>query len=78
MSVIVALFLVGASTTVLWKNVFPVGSVFLLKKHLPKQEKNCQKISQDGWLRRVMNLIYERTGVKYHEIHIYRLLHRLV
>ena len=24
----------------------------------------------------VMNLIYERTGVKYHEVHIYRLLHR--
>ena len=24
----------------------------------------------------VMNLIYERTGVKYHEVHIYRLLHK--
>ena len=24
----------------------------------------------------VMNLIYERTGVKDHEVHIYRLLHR--
>ena len=23
-----------------------------------------------------MNLIYERTGVKYHEVHIYRLLHK--
>jgi transposase len=25
----------------------------------------------------VMNLIYERTGVKYHEVQIYRLLHKL-
>jgi transposase len=24
----------------------------------------------------VMNFIYERTGVKYHEVHICRLLHR--
>ena len=30
-----------------------------------------------GWMaKEVMNLIYERTGVKYHEVHIYRLLHR--
>jgi transposase len=33
--------------------------------------------SQSGWMaKEVMNLIYERTGVKYHEVHIYRLLHR--
>jgi transposase len=33
--------------------------------------------SQSGWIvKEVMNLIYERTGVKYHEVHIYRLLHR--
>ena len=32
----------------------------------------------DGWMaKEVMNLIYnERTGVKYHEVHIYRLLHK--
>jgi len=30
--------------------------------------------SQSGWMaKEVMNLIYERTGVKYHEVHIYRL-----
>jgi transposase len=23
-----------------------------------------------------MNIIYERTGVRYHEVHIYRLLHK--
>lgn len=33
--------------------------------------------SQSGWMaKEVMNLIYKRTGVKYHEVHIYRLLHR--
>ena len=30
-----------------------------------------------GWrAKEVMNLIYERTGVRYHEVHIYRLLHK--
>ena len=33
--------------------------------------------NQSGWMaKEVMNLIYKRTGVKYHEVHIYRLLHR--
>ena len=33
--------------------------------------------NQSGWMaKEVMNLIYERTGVKYHEVHIYRLLHK--
>jgi putative transposase len=33
--------------------------------------------NQSGWTaKEVMNLIYERTGVKYHEVHIYRLLHK--
>ena len=30
-----------------------------------------------GWdFRQVMDLIYRKTGVRYHEIHIYRLLHK--
>ena len=31
-----------------------------------------------GWdfLRQVMDLIYRKTGVRYHEVHIYRLLHK--
>jgi transposase len=30
--------------------------------------------NQSGWMaKEVMNLIYERTGVKYREVHIYRL-----
>ena len=30
-----------------------------------------------GWrAKEVMNIIYERTGVRYHEVHVYRLLHK--
>jgi transposase len=30
-----------------------------------------------GWrAKEVMNIIYEKTGVRYHEVHIYRLLHK--
>lgn len=33
--------------------------------------------NHSGWMaKEVMNLIYKRTGVKYHEVHIYRLLHK--
>lgn len=33
--------------------------------------------NKSGWMaKEVMDLIYERTGIKYHEVHIYRLLHR--
>ena len=34
--------------------------------------------SKTGWdfLRQVMDLIYRKTGVRYHEVHIYRLLHK--
>ncbi len=33
--------------------------------------------SNTGWdFRHVMDLIHKRTGIKYHEVHIYRLLHK--
>ena len=33
--------------------------------------------SNTGWdFRQVMDLIYRKTGVRYHEVHIYRLLHK--
>ena len=33
--------------------------------------------SNAGWdFRQVMDLIYKKTGVRYHEVHIYRLLHK--
>ncbi len=45
-------------------------------------EKMMLKIKQkvientSGWeAKQVMNLIYEKTGVRYHEVHVYRLLH---
>jgi putative transposase len=33
--------------------------------------------SNSGWdFRQLMDLIYKKTGVRYHEVHIYRLLHK--
>ena len=33
--------------------------------------------NNNGWdFRQVMDLIYNKTGVRYHEVHIYRLLHK--
>ena len=33
--------------------------------------------SNTGWdFRQVMDLIYKKSGVRYHEVHIYRLLHK--
>ena len=33
--------------------------------------------SNTGWdFRQVMDIIKKRTGIKYHEVHIYRLLHK--
>ena len=30
-----------------------------------------------GWkAKQIMNIIYKRTGIRYHEVHIYRLLHK--
>ena len=46
------------------------------------QEK-ISKIRKDlsenpsGWkAKEIMNIIYERTGIRYHEVHIYRILHK--
>ena len=33
--------------------------------------------SQSGWeAKQVMNVIYQKTGVRYHEVHVYRLMHK--
>ncbi|MGB8032261.1 MAG: winged helix-turn-helix domain-containing protein [Nitrososphaeraceae archaeon] len=30
-----------------------------------------------GWkVKQIMNIIHEKTGVRYHEVHVYRLLHK--
>lgn len=39
--------------------------------------KNKLEENKSGWsAKQVMNLIYERSGVLYHEVHVYRLLHK--
>ncbi len=39
--------------------------------------KNELADNNTGWdFRQVMDLIYKKTGVRYHEVHIYRLLHK--
>jgi putative transposase len=39
-----------------------------------------QEISENssGWhqVKQVMDIIYKKTGIRYHEVHIYRLLHK--
>ena len=33
--------------------------------------------NQSGWqAKQVMDMIYQKTGVRYHEVHVYRLLHK--
>ena len=33
--------------------------------------------NQSGWrAKEIMDIIYKRTGVRYHEVHVYRLLHK--
>jgi transposase len=47
----------------------PVEKLLEVRKELSE--------NPSGWkVKQVMNIIYERTGVRYHEVHVYRLLHR--
>jgi transposase len=33
--------------------------------------------NSSGWkAKEIMNIIYQRTGIRYHEVHVYRLLHK--
>ena len=44
-----------------------------------KMSKIKQELSENnaGWqAKQVMDIIYKKTGVRYHEVHIYRLLHK--
>lgn len=44
-----------------------------------KMLKIRQEISENkaGWqVKQVMDIIYKKTGIRYHEVHIYRLLHK--
>lgn len=47
----------------------PEEKMMIIKREL------SQKPS--GWrIKEIMNLIYEKSGVRYHEVHVYRLLHK--
>ncbi len=72
-----------------WLKRFNEDGLEGLKDHsrsgrpLNVSEKKMLRIKQkmmdnpSGWeVKQVMNLIYEKTGVKYHEVHIRRLLHQ--
>ncbi len=51
---------------------------FISEKKMLKIKQKVIENTSSGWeaAKQVMNLIYEKTGVRYHEVHIYRLLHR--
>ena len=49
---------------------------FIPEKKILKVKQELSE-NQSGWeAKQVMDLIHKRTGVRYHEVHIYRLLHR--
>ena len=46
-------------------------------KHIMVKIRQELADNNNGWdFRQVMDLIYKKTGVRYHEVHIYRLLHK--
>jgi len=49
----------------------------LIKHDLMIKLRNELESSNTGWdFRQVMDIIQKRTSIKYHEVHIYRLLHK--
>ena len=48
------------------------------KEVMVKIRKELEDSNTAGWdfFRQVMDLIYRKTGIRYHEVHIYRLLHK--
>jgi transposase len=52
------------------------GRPSLVKHDLMIKIRKEMEDSDTGWdFRQVMDIIQKRTGIKYHEVHIYRLLH---
>jgi putative transposase len=59
------------------KNKPRSGRPSLLKHDLMIKIRKELEDSDTGWdFRQIMDIIQKRTGVKYHEVHIYRLLHK--
>ena len=53
------------------------GKPPIISKETMDEIKQELSDSRTGWdFRQVMDLIQKKTGVKYHKVHIYRLLHR--
>ena len=53
------------------------GKPPIISKEAMDEIKQELSDSRTGWdFRQVMDLIQKRTGVRYHKVHIYRLLHR--
>ena len=47
----------------------PEGMMLKIRKELTE--------NPSGWqAKEVMDMIYQKTGVRYHEVHVYRLLHK--
>jgi transposase len=54
-----------------------VSSAKLLDDGYRTEIKRELSVNIAGWkAKEVMNIIYEKTGVRYHEVHIYRLLQK--
>ena len=47
-----------------------------LHKFISGPPFNLKILQGGGKAKEIMNIIYERTGIRYHEVHIYRLLHK--
>lgn len=59
------------------KNLPRTGRPPQVSGHKFAEIKRELSVNIAGWrAKEVMNIIYEKTGVRYHEVHIYRLLHK--
>jgi putative transposase len=59
------------------KNLPRIGRPHEVSKERFAEIKRELSENLAGWrAKEIMNIIYDRTGVRYHEVHIYRLLHR--
>ena len=51
-------------------------SIYTRKKDVKDKTKEISE-NPSGWqTKQVMDIIYKKTGIRYHEVHIYRLLHK--
>ena len=49
---------------------------FISEKEMLKIRQKLSE-NQSGWeAKQIMDIIYKKTGVRYHEVHVYRLLHK--